>query len=324
MTSVASILNDVGIPWPDADSGKARDAARAWSAIAQAATDAMSLGGSAATTLTSHNSGAAMDAFSQYWAGIGGPYDACVGSSQTAMLPVLADACNALSAACEQFADAVDQVKSKLEDTAGEIAAAVTAGAVATFLTVGISDFVSGSASAALVSAGLGAVELFGITITDIAGQMAVGAAFGAIDTMIDQVMTAGVKAELGEQVPTGEQELEGLFEGSMINGVAGGVSSAVESTAKTAAIAALANIPDDVSKLAPDLTAILAGIPNALETPAGKAVTALAGDYTANSGVAALKGNAADPPSMSDILGELLDAKIEAAAESGNEKGEK
>lgn len=323
MTSVASILNDFGIPWPDADSGKARAAAQAWSALGQAAADATSLGGSAAATLSAHNTGAAMDAFSQYWAGIGGPYDACVAGTPNAMLPVLADACDALSAACDKFADAVDELKTKLEETAGEIAAALTAGAVATIFTLGISDAVSGGVTAALVGTAVGDIALFGTTVADIFAAMAVGGVAGGLDTVIDTVLTNGVKADLGEQTPTDSQVLMGLVEGIGLGAATGGVSTAASSAAKSAAAAAMSNLPDSVSTLAPDLPAILAGIPDALETPAGKALTDIASEYAVNSGVAGVQGKAADAPGLPEILGGLLDAKIEAAGEGeGGGKG--
>ena len=323
MTSVASILNDFGIPWPDADSGKARQAAQAWSALGQAATDAMSLGGSAASVLSAHNTGPAMDAFGTYWASIGGPYDACVAGTPHSMLPVLAEACDALSAACTKFADAVDDLKTKLEETAGEIAAAITAGAVATVFTLGISDAVSGSVSTALIGTAWGAVELFGTTIADIAGQAAVGGVAAAVDTVLETTMTNGLKADLGEPVPSAGDEVVSLVEGIGLGTVTAGLSTTAGLTVKAATSTALANLPDDVSTLVPDLPAVLASIPDALETPAGKALNSLASEYAANSGVAAIQGKTAEAPTLPEVLGELLDSKIEAAGEGeGGDEG--
>jgi hypothetical protein len=322
MTSVASILNDFGIPWPDADSGKARDAARAWAALGQAATDAISIGGSAASALSSHNTGAAMDAFGTYWAGIGGPYDACVAGTPHSMLPVLAEACDALSAACTKFADAVDELKSKLEETAGEIAAAIAAGVMATVFTLGISDGVSAATTVALANLGFDAVEAFGVTLADIGGQMAVGAIAGAVDTVLDATLANGVKADLGEQLPSAGQELTGLIEDVGVGALSAGLGSAAGSALKTAATTALANLPDDVSTLAPDLPLILASVPDALETPAGKAINALASEYTVNSGIAAAQGKSAEAPTVPEVLGEVLDSKIESLGE-GEEGGE-
>jgi len=322
MTSVASILNDVGIPWPDADSGDARAAASAWAALGQAATDASSIGGSAASALSAHNTGAAMDAFGTYWAGIGGPYDACVAGTPHSMLPVLAEACEALSATCGKFADAVDALKTKLEETAGEIVAALTAGVATTIFTLGMSDAVSSGVTTALVAVGLDAVEVFGVTLTEIGSQLVLGAIAGAVDSALESAMTDSIKADLGEQLPSTGEELLSLVE-DMGYGAAGGVVSTVAGgAAKTAATVALSELPDDVSTLAPELPLILASIPGALETPAGEAITTLASEYAVKSGVAATQGKSADAPTITEVLGELLDSKIEAAAK-GEEGGE-
>jgi hypothetical protein len=276
----------------------------------------MSLGGSAASTLSAHNTGKAMDAFGTYWASIGGPYDACVAGTPHSMLPVLADACDALSAACDKFADAVDELKSKLEETAGEIAAAITAGAVATIFTLGISDAVSGGVTTALLGTGIGAVELFGTTVAEILGQAAVGAIAGAVDTVLESTLSNGVKADLGEPLPSTGQELVTLVEGIGVGGLGAGLGSTATNAVKSAATTAFASLPDDVSTLAPDLPAILAAIPDAVDTPAGKAITTLASEYTVKEGVAAVQGKSAEAPTLPEILGELLDSKIEAAGE--------
>ena len=316
MTSVASILNDFGIPWPDADSGKARDAAQAWAALGQAATDAMSVGGSAASALSSHNTGPAMDAFGTYWASIGGPYDACVAGTPHSMLPVLAEACDALSAACTKFADAVDELKSKLEETAGEIAASIAAGVATTIFTLGISDAVSAGVTSALISVGLDAVEVFGVALTDIGTQLLVGAIAGAVDSVLESTLSNGVKADLGEQLPSTGDELLSLVESMGYGAAAGVVSTVAGGAAKTAVTASLSHLPDEVSTLAPDLPLVLASVPDALDTPAGKAITALASEFTVKSGVAAVQGKSADAPTITEVLGEFLDSKIEAAGE--------
>jgi hypothetical protein len=320
--SVASILNDFGIPWPDADSGKARDAAKAWSALGQAATDAMSVGGSAAEALSSHNTGKAMDAFGTYWASIGGPYGVCVPGTPHSMLPVLADACEELSAACSKFADEVDELKTKLEETAGEIAAALTAGALATVFTLGISDAVSGTVSTALIGTAFGSIEIFGTAVADILGQAAVGGVAAAVDSVLEMSLTNGLKSDLGEPVPSSGDEIVSLVEGIGLGTVTAGLGNVAGLTVKAASAAAVANLPDDVSSLIPDLPLVLASIPDAMETPAGKALTSLSSEYAANSGVAAIQGKDADAPTLPEILGELLDSKIEAAGE-GEEGGE-
>ena len=312
--STASILNHIGVPWPDADSGKAREAAAAWRAIATAAQDAANTAGSAAYALGEHNSGAAMDAFNAFWGGIGGPFEACTVVEKPALLPVLIEACDALAAVCDDFADAVDEAKHKLEETAAEIATAITAGALATVVTLGASDFVGDTVSTALISTAAGSVEVLGTTIADIAGNMAAGAVFSTVDTILEANFGDSVKALTGGQLPSAKDDVVDLMKALVLGGITGGAGHLATSTAKAAALSALVNLPDSASTLIPALPGILAQIPEAAETPAGEALKTLVGEYTAKSAAQAPHGKAADPPSVSEIIGELLNAKIEAA----------
>jgi hypothetical protein len=318
--STASILNDFGIPWPDADTGKARDAAKAWTAIANAATDALSQTSSAAAALSAHNTGPAMDSFNQYWEGIGGTPDACTVAGDKAMLPVLIEACNALSTACTNFADAVDETKSKLEETAGEIAAAITAGAVATFFTIGISDAVSTLATGALVGTAVGDVALLGTTVAEIVGTMAVGAVFGVVDNIMETGLSNGIKVDLGED-PEGPGEAGlSLLDSILIGGLTGGIGTVATDGVKTIAPIALASLPDDVSTVIPNLPAILAALPDATESTAGKVLIKLSSEYAAGNVVNGVQGKPTDAPTLQELMGEILNAKIEGAAEAGGE----
>ena len=318
--SVASILNDFGIPWPDADTGKARDAAAAWKALGSAAEDALGRTSSAAASLSAHNTGPAMDSFNEYWGGIGGPSDACTVGPPTAMLPLLIEACDALSTACTNFANAVDETKSKLEEIAAELATAVTAGALATVFTLGISDAVSAGVSTALIGTALGSIELLGTTIADIVATMAVGAIFGAVDDLLDTGLSNGVKVQLGGTASTPLQEGISLLDSVLIGGLSGGVGTVVADGVKTVAVAGLANLPDTVSTVIPDLPLILASLPDATESTAGKVLISLSSDYAASKAVNGVQGNPTDLPNLQDLLGEILDAKIEGAAEAGGE----
>jgi hypothetical protein len=323
MTSVASILNDVGIPWPDADSGKAREAAQAWTALGQAATDAMSTAGNAAEVLSTHNTGAAMDAFGTYWASIGGPYGVCVPGTPHSMLPVLVEACDALTSACTRFADAVDEVKSKLEDIAVEIGAALAAGVLATVVTLGVSDAVSAGVVATLTVTGLDLVEVFGTTIAEIIGQMAVGAVFGAVDSVLDMTLVNGAESDLGQPLPSDGEELKELITGVVVSSLSAGIGTTATAGTKVAAAAIVKNLPDTVSALEPDIPVIVGSVPGWLETPAGKTLVDVGSDSLANGAVAGVQGKKPDAPTIADILGGLLDAKIEGAAEGGEgEKG--
>ena len=318
--STASILNDFGIPWPDADTGKARDAAKAWTAIANAATDALSQTSSAAAALSAHNTGPAMTAFNQYWVGVGGTPDACTVAGDKAMLPVLIEACNALSTACTNFADAVDETKSKLEEAAAEIGAAVAAGAVATFFTFGISDAVGDGVAASVAATAIGEVELLGTTIADICGKIVVGGIFGLVDDIFDTGLSNGIKVQFGDTPPGPVDNLVDLFDSVLIGGLTGGIGTVATDGVKTVAPAVLAGLPDDVSTIIPNLPGILAALPDATESTAGKVLIKLSSEYAAGNIVNGAQGKPTDAPTLQDLMGEILNAKIEGAAEAGGE----
>jgi hypothetical protein len=321
--STASILNDIGVPWPDADSGKARQAATAWRAISSAAQDALNTAGSAANALSEHNSGAAMDAFNTFWGTVGGPFEACTVADKPALLPVLIEACDALAASCDNFADAVDEAKRKLEETAAEIVSALAAGALATVFTLGISDAVSDSVSTYLVGTAVGSIELLGTTIADIVGKMAAGVVFAEVDTILEADFGDSAKTLLGEKLPTAQEDLDDLFKALFVGGLTGGLGHFATNAAKTAALNALVGLPDSASTLVPQLPGILAQIPGALETPAGEVLKTLASEYAANGMVNGVNGKSTDAPTLPEILGELLNSKIEAAGAQEGKGGE-
>jgi hypothetical protein len=163
-----------------------------------------------------------MDAFGTYWASIGGPYDACVAGTPHSMLPVLVDACDALSAACTSSRTRSMSSSRSSRTPPVEIGAASPRGPVATVFTLGISDAVSAGVWRRSVT-GLDAVEVFGTTIAEIIGQMAVGAMFGAVDSVLDMTLVNGAKADLGEPLPSDGEELKELVEGIVVGSLSAG-----------------------------------------------------------------------------------------------------
>lgn len=309
MTSVASILNDVGVPWPDANTGNAREAAAAWTQLANTAEDALSRAGGIARSLCANNTGPAMDAFGQYWDAIGG-------SGQTAKLPLLIECCREMAKVCGRFADAVDAAKTKLEETAAEIAAALAGGAVFTLITFGASDVIGDAAAAALVPVALGAIEVLGVTLEELIAALAGGAAMGTLDAMFEQLTSASVAAAFGDtQDPASATDVAWA---AALGGIGGVIGTGVAGATTTASNALGATYAEELSSLDSRLPGMIAAIPDALDTPAGKALIDLGSASAAN----AVTGQSTDPPSVEEILGEVMDAKIEAAGDAATEKG--
>lgn len=313
---IATILNRFGIPWPDADSNKARQARDAWTAIADAANDALGKSSTMVSELTASNSGPAMNAFTQYWSTVGGTPDECTSADAKAMLPILIQAADALASACNDFADAVDEAKRKLEEAAAALGAAVVSGVVATVFTAGLSNVVAGGAEAVAVSLGMDAVTVFGTSIDSILAAMGTGAISAGVAAVLDVGMNNAVATGLGD-TPS-DSDIAGDVGKDMIFGaVAGGVAKVAVGAAQTAAEATLNHLPDSVAALVPDLPTLINAIPGAIDTPTGQALTKLTTEHAEQSAAAQAQGTDAEPTSIQEALGEILDSKIEAAGES-------
>jgi hypothetical protein len=312
----ATILNRFGIPWPDADSDKARQAGDAWAAIANAANDALGKSSTAVSELTANNTGPAMDAFSQYWSMVGGTPDECTTADAKAMLPVLIQAANALASACHDFAQAVDDARNKLEEIAAEIGTAIAAGGIATLVTVGLSDVASGLVSAGLVAAGLDAITVLGVSLDTIVTGMVTGALAGGIDAVLESGLTSSVKADFDDTTPDNDNIYVDLFSGVTLGAITGGAGKVVVGAAQKAAEVALTHLPDSLAAAIPDLPTVINAIPDAAATPAGQTITKLSTEYATKSAVDAPQGKDTDPLGIQEVLGEFLDAKIEAAGE--------
>lgn len=315
--SAGSILHALGIPWPDADTGKAREAAKAWAAIASAAQDSLSAAGSAAAALSAHNTGAAMDSFSTFWGTIGGS------GHDGSMLPALIKACTAMSTACSSYADAVDEAKRRLEEIAVEIAATIGAGALATVFTLGISDEVSAAVATYLSTTALGCIEVLGTTIADIIGEMAVGTIFSSLDSVLDADLGGTARTALGEKLPSAREEGAHLLESTAIGALTGGTYKFTTGATRTAALASMSGLPDTAGALIPALPGLLAQVPDALDTPAGTALLKLASRQASGRAVAAPFGQRTAAPTLPEMLGELLNVRLEAALPTTEEGGQ-
>ncbi len=165
----------MGIWWPAADSAKLRTAAQAWREMARAldAVDASSQ--SAVLNMLADNQGPAIDAFTAYW----GKW-----SGGSRYLQTCSQACTAMARALDEYAQAVDTARVKVEQLVAEVATAVVLGVVLGVCTVGIATAAAGGVTAGLIAS----AEAVGITLSwtaaSIVSGVLVGATFGAVEAM--------------------------------------------------------------------------------------------------------------------------------------------
>jgi hypothetical protein len=165
----------MGIWWPAADSDKLRTAAQAWREMARALDAVEAAAQPAVLNLLADNQGPAMDAFAAYWQRWSG------GSGY---LPTCSQACNAMAKALDEYAQAVDDARVKVEELVAEVATAVVLGVVLGVCTVGIATAAAGAVSEGLIASaalvGIGLTQSAGLII----GGMVAGATFGAVEAM--------------------------------------------------------------------------------------------------------------------------------------------
>ncbi|HEX3778311.1 MAG TPA: hypothetical protein VHX38_01470 [Pseudonocardiaceae bacterium] len=310
MVDVAEVLNAVGVPWPDANTEKATDAANAWKALGAAAQTALEEGNNAANVLCANNTGQAMTAFSQYWDEFGG-------TGKAANLQVLVGCCNAMAQACNQFENAVTTARKDLAEKAAEITAAVGGGVLLTLVTAGFSDAAASAAVAAIVPEAVATFTLLGATVADIAGTVLAGAAMGLLETTMAQVTTAAIQLGFGQKptMPTTLDEVNAL----VVGGFTGPIGAGIAGSAKAGTAAAAAGLSDDISVVAPKLPGLMNSLPDAVDTPAGKALVDLVSKTTASGMVNIAENKDPEMPSTEEVVGAMLDSKIESAADSGD-----
>jgi len=182
MPSGGQILRDLHIPWPAADEGALRTASADWHNLAETIRDAYGPANSSAASLTSSNSGAAIAAFETYWDKLGGKAGA---------LPRAADACDAMSSACGQYADAVAATKRKIEEAGAEVAATLIVGTIAAFFTFGATEAIADSVSASLLATVAAYLEELAATVSD----LVLSAGTYVTQVLADLIATAGTAA---------------------------------------------------------------------------------------------------------------------------------
>jgi hypothetical protein len=226
----------MGIWWPAADSAKLRSAARAWREMALAIDSVDASTQSAVLNVLADNQGAAMAGFDTHWQ---------KWSAGNGYLPTCSHACTAMAKALDEYAQAVDTARVKVEQLVAEIGTAVVLGVVLGVCTVGIATAAAAGVSAALIAS----AELVGIALTETAsmiiGGVLVGVTFGAVEAMaIDIVAIQPEKILLfhdqkdfswGEVLQWGEMGAAGGLVGGALGAGLGAGADALPATVSAA-----------------------------------------------------------------------------------------
>src|SRR5215831_7136825 len=311
MPNVGQLLRELHIPWPAADEAKLREAAAAWHNLAETVRDGYGAANSAAASITSNNAGAAISAFADYWDKYG--------SRRSGALPRAAAACDAMSSACGQYANAVAETKTKIEEAGAEVAATLVIGTIGALFTFGATEGISD-----VVAAGLAArVVALIYQLSQAAWEIS-----AAAEEVLSSVLSSAISGALiGTTMPVltdsadnlvrqafGDAPVNNESPGTLLaaagSGAVGGAFGKVADLTRPQLVRLLTNQASAVRETSPQLFVDMMTLAKRLEGMTGKVTAGLAA--TAASQLVTSQQLQADALSGS-ALGTLLDRAIEA-----------
>lgn len=216
------ILLKMGLWWPDADSGKLRDAAGAWRTFADAVDDVRGPVNSAAQSIIHHNKGEAIDTFDKFWGRYAKGKDA-------GWLSDLSDSARKMAKALDDFADAIDDAVNKLWTQIGIDAAVIAGGIALAFFTAGLASGAAAAAADVIIELGAGLGVGVSATVAEIAAGTFVAAAFGGVESVtVDLAVAQPLKIATGLQTGMSLDEVNRAAKDGMIYGAAFGAGFGV------------------------------------------------------------------------------------------------
>ncbi len=128
--------------WPQGDTGKMREAAEAWHAVATGLSRLNVQVGTSVGVVTGPNSGPTINAFASHCATL--VEQACYSAPHAggAAIPNLEALCRQIGNFCDTAADKIDEARTKIKHMLEAAAAVAAAGLILTVFTFGISDLV--------------------------------------------------------------------------------------------------------------------------------------------------------------------------------------
>ncbi|MEV6052026.1 DUF6531 domain-containing protein [Streptomyces sp. NPDC052107] len=214
------ILLKLGMWWPEADSGKLRDAAKAWRTFAGAVDDVRSPVHRSASSIIHHNTGESIEAFSKFWGRYAKDQDG-------GWLKDLADSAREMAKALDKFADAIDDAINKLWTQIGIDAAVIAGGVTLAFFTAGLASGAAVAAADAVIEFGATMGVAVSTTVAEIAAGTLVAAAFGGVESVtVNLAVAQPLKMATGLQHGFSLDEVNQAAKDGMIFGGALGAGS--------------------------------------------------------------------------------------------------
>ncbi|MFI9247219.1 DUF6531 domain-containing protein [Streptomyces sp. NPDC053086] len=256
------ILLKLGLWWPEADSGKLRDAAKAWRAFADSVDDVRAPVHRSASSIIHNNTGESIEAFEKFWGRYAKDQDG-------GWLSDLAKSSREMAKALEKFADAIDDAINKLWTQIGIDAAVIAGGVTLAFFTAGLASGAAVAAADAVIEFGATMGVAVTTTVAEIAGGTLVAAAFGGVESVaVDLAVAQPLKIATGLQNGFSLDEVNQAAKDGMIFGGALGAGGGVLKASMEGGLADTTPLLLRPPSLRPDLVELGPAARNAERTP--------------------------------------------------------
>ncbi|QJS10814.1 RHS repeat protein [Streptomyces argyrophyllae] len=256
------ILLKLGLWWPEADSGKLRDAAKAWRAFADSVDDVRAPVHRSASSVIHNNTGESIEAFEKFWGRYAKDQDG-------GWLSDLAKSSREMAKALEKFADAIDDAINKLWTQIGIDAAVIAGGITLAFFTAGLASGAAVAAADAVIEFGATMGVAVTTTVAEIAAGTLVAAAFGGVESVaVDLAVAQPLKMATGLQHGFSLDEVNQAAKDGMIFGGALGAGGGLLKASMEGGLADTTPLLLRPPSLRPDLVELGPAARNAERTP--------------------------------------------------------
>ncbi|WP_413787948.1 DUF6531 domain-containing protein [Streptomyces murinus] len=256
------VLLKMGLWWPEADSGKLRDAAKAWRAFADSVDDVRSPVHRSASGIIHNNTGESIEAFDKFW----GRY---AKGKDGGWLSDLSRSSRQMAGMLDKLADAIDDAINKLWTRIAVDAAVIAGGITLAVMTAGIASGAAAAAADAVIEFGATVGVGVSAAVADITAAAFVGVAFGGVESVtVDAALAQPLKMITGLQHGFSLDEVNQSAKDGMIYGGALGAGGDLLKASMEGGLADTTPLLLRPPSLRPDLVDLGPAARNAERTP--------------------------------------------------------
>ncbi|MEV7504783.1 DUF6531 domain-containing protein [Streptomyces sp. NPDC093018] len=256
------VLLKLGLWWPEADSGKLRDAAKAWRAFADSVDDVRSPVHRSASGIIHNNTGESIEAFDKFW----GRY---AQGKDGGWLSDLSHSARQMAGMLDKLADAIDDAINKLWTRIAVDAAVIAGGITLAVMTAGIASGAAAAAADAVIEFGATVGVGISAAVADITAAAFVGVAFGGVESVtVDAALAQPLKMVTGLQHGFSLDEVNQAAKDGMVYGGALGAGGDLLKASMEGGLADTTPLLLRPPSLRPDLVDLGPAARNAERTP--------------------------------------------------------